>query len=138
MRPCAAFPGQQMTQWFDIWNTADFSEQEELQTVGRRESGTGLRAVLERKAAILGGRWEFLVLVGISQGAATSVHALLNLDLPPPTAQVRTRRLGAFLRFSCRILFPGRSLADTRRALDLDDAPNHEGGIRNTFILLEH
>ncbi|KAK8089531.1 acyl-protein thioesterase [Apiospora hydei] len=140
MRPCAAFPGQQMTQWFDIWNTADFSEQEDLQAVGLRESVTGLRAVLEREAAILGGRWELLVLAGISQGAATSVHTLLNLnlDLSPSTAQTGTRRLGAFLGFSCRMPFPGRSLADTRKALDLDDAPDHDEVLRNTPILLEH
>ncbi|KAK7951894.1 acyl-protein thioesterase [Apiospora aurea] len=122
MRPCAAFPGQQMTQWFDIWNTADFSEQEDLQAVG-------LRAVLEREAAICR-----------RQGAATSVHTLLNLNLslPQSTAQTGTRRLGAFLGFSCRMPFPGRSLADTRKALDLDDVPDHDEVLRNTPILLEH
>ncbi|KAK7924623.1 hypothetical protein PG985_006677 [Apiospora marii] len=61
MRACAAFPGQHMTQWFDTRNTADFSEQEDLQAIGLRESVTGLRAVLEREAAVLDGRWDLLV-----------------------------------------------------------------------------
>ncbi|KAK8139931.1 acyl-protein thioesterase [Apiospora sp. TS-2023a] len=138
MRACAAFPGQHMTQWFDIWNTADFTEQEGLQAIGLRESVAGLRAVLEREAAILGGRWDLLVLAGISQGAATSVHTLLNLDQPPSAGQAGPRRLGAFLGFSCRMPFPGRSLADTRKELGLEGVPDHDEIIRNTPILLEH
>lgn len=138
MRACAAFPGQHMTQWFDIWNTADFSEQEGLQAIGLRESVAGLRAVLEREAAVLGGRWDLLVLAGISQGAATSVHTLLNLDLPPPAYPTGPRRLGAFLGFSCRMPFPGRSLAGTRKVLGLEGVPDHDEIIQNTPVLLEH
>ncbi|KAK6865800.1 Phospholipase/Carboxylesterase family protein [Apiospora arundinis] len=142
MRECAAFPGQAMTQWFDIWNTTDFSEQEGLQAIGLRESVTGLRALLEREAALLGGRWDLLVLAGISQGAATSVHTLLNLDLPPPPPTASgpnaTRRLGAFLGFSCRMHFPGRTLAETRKVLSLEGSPDHDEVIRNTPVLLEH
>lgn len=58
MRACAAFPGRHMTQWFDIWNTTDFSEQEGLQAIGLRESARGLRAVLEREAAVLGNQYK--------------------------------------------------------------------------------
>ncbi|KAK8095414.1 phospholipase/carboxylesterase family protein [Apiospora kogelbergensis] len=141
LRECAAFPGQAMTQWFDIWNTNDFAEKEGLQAIGLRESVTGLRAVLDREAALLGGRWDLLVLAGISQGAATNVHTLLNLNPPPPPytgGKNGTRRLGAFLGFSCRMPFPGRSLPETRKVLSLEGTPDHDEAIRNTPVLLEH
>lgn len=73
------------------------------------------------------------MLAGISQGAATSVHTLLNLSLPPGV-----ERLGAFLGFSCRMPFPGRSLVETRKVLSLDGVPKTDEVIRNTPILLEH
>ncbi|KAK7969780.1 Alpha/Beta hydrolase protein [Apiospora saccharicola] len=119
--------------WFDIWHTADFTEQEGLQ-----ESVAGSRAVLEREASILGGRWDLLVLAGISQGAATSVHTLLNLDQPPFADQAGPHRLGAFPGFSCRMPFPGRSLADTRKVLGWEGVPDHDGIILNTPVLLKH
>lgn len=130
--PCAAFPGQAMSQWFDVFNVADFTLREELQAVGLRESVAGLRALLGREAALLGGRWNNVVLAGISQGAATSVHTLLNL--------AAGQSLGAFLGFSCRMPFPGRTLADTRSILDLEGKPNDidDDAVRNTPVLLEH
>ena len=133
---CAAFPGQTTTQWFDIFNAADFSEQEDLQAIGLRESVASMRAILEREAAILADRWDCLVLAGISQGAATNVHTLLNLNLT--TSRNRMRRLGAFLGFSCWLPFPGRTLAESRNALGLEDTPDNDEVVRNTPILLEH
>ncbi|RSM07045.1 hypothetical protein CEP52_005419 [Fusarium oligoseptatum] len=75
----AAFP-----QWFDIWNAQNFAEREELQAVGLRVSVQRIRDILADEAALLEGHWDRIVLAGISQGAATSVHTLLNLDIPGP------------------------------------------------------
>ncbi|KAI5854496.1 Phospholipase/Carboxylesterase family protein [Durotheca rogersii] len=136
IRACAASPRQTMTQWFDIWNVADFSEQEDLQAIGLRESVASLGVILEREAAILGDQWDCLVLAGISQGAATNVHTLLNLNLT--TGQNGMRRLGAFLGFSCRMPFPGRTLTETRSVLGLEATPDNDEVIRNTPVLLEH
>jgi len=138
-RQCAAFPGEKMSQWFDIWNVNNFAEKEELQAVGLRESVASIRQVLVNEAALLGGCWNRIVLAGISQGAATSVHILLNLNLPSPReGQQAPRRLAAFLGFSCRMPFPGRTLADTRKVLELDGAPDDDEILRNTPVLLEH
>ncbi|KAL2071936.1 hypothetical protein VTL71DRAFT_13171 [Oculimacula yallundae] len=142
-RESVAFPGNKMSQWFDIWNVNNFSEREELQATGLRESVAGIRRLLESEATILGGQWDRLVLAGISQGGATSVHTLLALSLPPVVIegegqQEVPRRLGAFLGFSCRMPFPGRSLTDTRRVLALDGVPDTDEVIRNTPMLLEH
>ncbi|KAH7305988.1 phospholipase/carboxylesterase family protein [Stachybotrys elegans] len=126
-------PGQQWPQWFDIWNTADFSLREELQAEGLRSSVDRIRQLLAQEAALLGGRWDRIILAGISQGAATSVHTLLNLDIPQPGGG-----LAAFMGFSCRMPFPGRSLQDTRKVLQLDNVPEHADVLRNTPILLEH
>lgn len=143
IRPSASFPGDKLPQWFDICNVSDFSVREELQAEGLRESVTGILRILASDAATLGGQWHRLVLAGISQGAATSVHTLLNLNLPVAIGadgQQIPGRLGAFLGFSCRMPFPGRSLAETRRILALEVHPyNDENDIlQNTPVLLEH
>lgn len=139
MRWCAAFPGERISQWFDIWNVSNFSDREELQAAGLRESVASIRRILADEAGRLGGRWDRLVLAGISQGAATSVHTLLNLSLPPAVVgQQVARRLGAFLGFSCRMPFPGRSLTETRKVLGLEGIPDTDEVLRNTPVLLEH
>lgn len=151
-RPCVSSAGQTTaTQWFDIWSVADFSDHEDQQAPGLRDSVVGLRAVLAREAATLGGRWDRLVLAGISQGAATGVHALLNLPVDGRESLggdggsgsgSGSGGLGAFLGFSCRMPFPGRTLAETRAVLALGGGSG--GGdsddevIRNTPVLLEH
>ena len=139
MRECVAFSGEEISQWFDIWNVNNLSDHEELQVTGLRESVASIRRALANEAVMLGGHWDRLVLAGISQGAATSVHTLLNLSLPLAVeGQQVSRRLGAFLGFSCRMPFPGRSLAETRNVLGLEGAPNNDEILRNTPVLLEH
>lgn len=140
VRQCAAFPGDKIPQWFDIWNVSNFSEREELQATGLRESVASTRRILASEATLLGGQWDRLVLAGISQGAATGVHTLLNLSLPPAVEEGQSvpRRLGAFVGFSCRMPFPGRSLAATRRVLGLEGVPDTDEILRNTPVLLEH
>ncbi len=139
IRECFAFPGHKLSQWFDVWNVRNFAEQEEHQATGLRESVPSIRRILANEAAVLGGRWDRVVLAGISQGAATSVHTWLNLSLPL-TDEVRPeqRRLGAFLGFSCRMPFPLRSLAETRNVLSLEGVSDNDELIRNTPVLLEH
>lgn len=138
LNQCAANPTQSWHQWFDIWNVQDFSQREELQAVGLRQSVSLIRRVLAQEAAVLGGRYDRIILAGISQGAATSVHTLLNLQIPAPVDGRATRGLAAFLGFSCRMPFPGRTLADTRKILSLDQVPQDDATIRQTPILLEH
>ncbi|KAK0633846.1 Alpha/Beta hydrolase protein [Immersiella caudata] len=93
------------------------ANREELQAVGLREVVPALKRLLADEAALLGGRWDRIVLAGISMGAATSVHILFNLDLP--------------------------DLAGMRSALALPDAPGDDRvlrntPVRNTPVLLEH
>lgn len=140
----AAWPQDVWSQWFDVFNTDNFQDREELQAEGLRNSVAGMQKILAKEAANLDGRWDRIILAGISQGAATSVHTLFNLNLkdvePQASEDVQNRSLGlgAFLGFSCRLPFPGRSLAETRRVLDLPDVPDHDDVLRNTPILLEH
>ncbi|RYP47841.1 hypothetical protein DL768_006158 [Monosporascus sp. mg162] len=137
IRRCAARPGDRMRQWFDIWNVGNFLDKEELQATGLRESVIGIRRILANEAAALGEHWDRVILAGISQGAATSVHTLLNLNIPAGP-QNTPRRLGAFLGFSCRMPFPGRTLPETREVLGLEDATDCDEILRNTPVLLEH
>ncbi|KAI1209389.1 alpha/beta-hydrolase [Annulohypoxylon truncatum] len=132
-RKCASSP-ETWPQWFDVWDVRDFALNEELQAVGLREVVPAIRRVLADEAARLGGRWDRLVLAGISMGGATSAHVLFNLDVPPEAGG----RLGAFVGFSCRCPFAGRSLAGMRGVLSLEGVPDHGRVVQNTPVLLEH
>ncbi|UNI18716.1 hypothetical protein JDV02_004969 [Purpureocillium takamizusanense] len=146
--PCRTAPGDQVSQWFDIWDVRDFSDHEHHQAEGLKPSVARIRNLLAEEAALLEGRWDRIILAGISQGAATATHTLLNLNIPkaatttttppPPQGEVLPRRLAAYMGFSCRMPFPGRSLGDTRGVLGLADAPTDNEVLRNTPILLEH
>ncbi|KAI1196032.1 acyl-protein thioesterase [Nemania serpens] len=146
IRDCAALPGSGWSQWFDIWDTRDFAEREYIQAPGLKESVASIRSIIATEITSLDGRSDRVILAGISQGAATAVHTLLNLNSnEAPYQQQEPRetakpRLAAFLGFSCRMPFPGRALAETRRIVDLEGAPaSHDDGmIRNTPVLLEH
>jgi len=142
-RACEALAGEEIPQWFDICDVSDFTLKEELQAAGLKESVTSIQYVLANEAARLNGRWDRIVLAGISQGGATSVHTLLNLSIPvtlDADGKEVPRRLGALIGFSCTLPFPGRSLVETRQILDIvkqaDSCENEI--IRNTPVLLEH
>lgn len=132
--------GDKVSQWFDIWNVRDFSDREEIQVYGLKESVKLVRRVLAVEAKILKGRWDRIVLAGFSQGAATATHILLNQTVPTEADDgiKLTGGLGAYMGFSCRMPFPGRDLAGTRKVLGLEDVPDDDEVIRKTPILLEH
>ncbi|KUI59160.1 Acyl-protein thioesterase 1 [Cytospora mali] len=138
LKPCER-PGnpQCMSQWFDVWDHLNLKVREELQAPGLKESVERIRNVIAEEAARLGGRYDKVVLMGISQGGATSVHTLLNLGLP--AGYQGPRRLGAFVGIACRMPFPGRSLGDTRAVLGLNSTYTRSDEIiRNTPVMLEH
>ncbi|XXG99276.1 hypothetical protein Hte_005613 [Hypoxylon texense] len=133
LRQCASAP-EAWRQWFDVWDVGDFAANEGLQAEGLRDVVPSIRRILADEAARLGGRWDRVVLAGISMGGATSAHVLFNLDVPPAAGG----RLGGFIGFSCRCPFAGRDLAGMRAVLGLDDVPDHGRAVQNTPVLLEH
>ncbi|KAI0977270.1 phospholipase/carboxylesterase family protein [Xylaria arbuscula] len=120
--------GYTCPQWFDTWNVRNLAEKEELQAPGLKDVIPKFRRMLADEAARLGGRYDRVVLAGISMGCATSAHLLFNLTEP----------LGAFMGFSGRCPFYGRSLQQMREILGLDDVPDHDDVLRKTPMLLEH
>lgn len=135
-KPCAR-PGMppSMSQWFDVWDHLKLQDHEELQAPGLRESVDRIRKLIAEEASKLGGRYDKIVLMGLSQGGTTITHTLLNLGLPETYSG--PKRLGAFVGVACRMPFPGRSLNDTRKILDLEGTPSDEL-LLNTPVLLEH
>ncbi|KAK8144535.1 hypothetical protein G3M48_005652 [Beauveria asiatica] len=131
-RQCLAVP-ERWPQWFDVWDPRDFAEREELQLEGLREVVPQIRDLLANEAATLDGRWDKVIIAGISMGGATSVHTLFNLEVPTPEG-----RLGAFLGFSARCPFAGRGLEGMRQVLGLSHVPDDNIVLANTPILLEH
>ncbi|PKS10953.1 hypothetical protein jhhlp_002712 [Lomentospora prolificans] len=148
----ASRPKDRINQWFDVWNVRDYSEKEELQAPGLSESVVYIRRLLEQEAAALGGRWDRVVLAGISQGGATSMHTLLNLkassmqtgtsDGAGPDPGRKRPSLGAVIGVSCRLPLPRSTLAETRRALGIWEGGETDDDeievLKNTPILLEH
>ncbi|KAK3332697.1 Alpha/Beta hydrolase protein [Cercophora scortea] len=129
-----ASSGDTWRQWFDTWNVRDFADREELQVPGLQEMVPAIQRLIAGEAAQLGGRFDRVVLAGISMGAATSTHTLFNIDVPAEGGG----RLAAFLGFSGRCPFVGRDLAGMRAVLGLKGVPGHADVLRNTPILLEH
>ncbi|GAM41969.1 hypothetical protein TCE0_043f15524 [Talaromyces pinophilus] len=132
-RQCATSPDI-WPQWFDVWNVRNFADHEELQAVGLKEVVPAIRNILNNEASLLGERLDRVVLAGISMGAATSVHTLFNLNI----SDTQGGRLAAFLGFSCRCPFAGRTLSGMRSVLGLEGVPEHDNVLRNTPMLLEH
>lgn len=132
-RKCASSPDV-MPQWFDVWNVCDFADNEELQAFGLQEVVPVIRSIIHAEAVVLGGDYTKVILAGISMGAATSVHTLFNLTIPEQGGG----RLGAFLGFSCRCPFAGRSLAQMRSTLALRETPEHTRVLETTPMLMEH
>nr|RBQ98665.1 hypothetical protein FVER53263_13946 [Fusarium verticillioides] len=131
-RKCASSPDV-WNQWFDVWNVRNLSENEDLQAEGLKEVVPKIRDILAKETNDLNGRWDKVILMGISMGSATSVHTLFNLDIPTPD-----KKLGAFIGFSGRCPFAGRSLDEMRKTLQLDSSPTHSDVLKNTPMLLEH
>ncbi|KAJ9655735.1 hypothetical protein H2198_005441 [Neophaeococcomyces mojaviensis] len=143
MRSCAIDHGDLWSQWFDVWTLKDFKEREQLQTAGLRESVSSIRKVIRNEVEMLGERAERVVLMGISQGAALGVHALLNLNLKHVRMEGEAEvdaplRLGALIGFAGWMPFVGRSLAELRAVLELEDVPEGYEVLKNTPVLLEH
>lgn len=152
-KPCAAssssssswFTPPSMSQWFDVWDHLNLTAREMLQQPGLRDSAERVRGLVAAEAGRLGGRWDRIVLVGISQGGATGVHTLLNLVVPEMVGGEgdartrRTRRLGAFVGVACRLPFPGRALAETRGVLGLQGVEEGDDEVvRCTPVMLQH
>ena len=66
---------EEMDEWFDIYSLSDPSTQEELQVEGLRDSIKHILDIIDKEVElVLPGN---IVLLAISQGCATAIHALL-------------------------------------------------------------
>jgi predicted esterase len=90
----------------------DFAEDQDLQVPGLRNNVPALIQVLKQEAASLGGRWDRVILAGISQGAAVSMHVLANLEVLVPEAR---NGLAAYMAFSSRTPFAAQSEGDVTK-----------------------
>ena len=66
---------EEMDEWFDIYSLTDPSMQEELQVQGLRDSVKHILDIIIKEIEFVPAR--NIVLLGISQGCATAIHALL-------------------------------------------------------------
>ncbi|KAL8651989.1 MAG: hypothetical protein Q9226_004457 [Calogaya cf. arnoldii] len=73
-RYSTVFQGE-MDEWFDIYSLTNPSTQEELQVEGLRDSIKHILEIIDREAEVV--LPSNIVLLGISQGCATAIHALL-------------------------------------------------------------
>lgn len=136
LRPLARFPGEIASQWFDTWDISRLELREELQIAGLRESVRSIREIVQREVELLGGRWERVVLAGVSQGGATAAHVLLNLNV---AGERGGKRIGGLMTFCSRMPFPGRGLEETRAVLGLGLVPGGDDEVvRNTPVLGQH
>lgn len=140
-----AATGDKTYQWFDVWDMQDPEEREAVQRGGLADSVGRVGRLLREEAGVLG-RWEEVVVAGISQGGAAGLQTVMNLD----GRREGLERIGAVMGFSCRLPFLRETLAETRAEVGVwrqdEGAEGGEGQeehgpdrfFRNTPILLEH
>ncbi|KAF2663957.1 alpha/beta-hydrolase [Microthyrium microscopicum] len=78
----------EMSQWFDIWTVENPQEKLNIQQTGLQESIMEVLDLISEEGKLV--RSDHIILAGISQGCATAIHALFNLDY----------KLGAFVGLS--------------------------------------
>ncbi|KAI0465604.1 phospholipase/carboxylesterase family protein [Xylaria cf. heliscus] len=98
--------------WCDSRNR---NQADAFPTFRSRGPKTWPRWMVLNEVAVLGGRWDRIVLAGISMSGATSSHFLINLKEP----------LGSFMEFSAWLF-------------GLEDVPDHDDILRKSPVLLEH
>lgn len=132
IRPLARHHGARISQWFDTWDIGNLSEKQELQIDGLRESVESIKEILDEEVDGLAGKWGNVVLAGLSQGGATVVHTLINLE--------NKKSVGGLMVFSGRMPFPGKGLRETREVLGLLDGDEDEGDevVKGTPALVQH
>ncbi|KAK3900523.1 Alpha/Beta hydrolase protein [Staphylotrichum tortipilum] len=128
-RPAGA-PPLEVPQWFDVWSPRDFREREELQLEGLREVVPAVKGLVEKEVEGLGRERGKVVLAGISMGAATGVHTLLNMG--------GDKGLGGFMGFCARCPFAGRGPGEMRGMLGIGGVEDGDGVVKGTPVLLEH
>jgi predicted esterase len=72
--------GVEMPQWFDIWSLENPEDGSETQAAGLKRSTARILALIELEARLV--PHQHIFLAGLSQGCATAVYALLQLDQP--------------------------------------------------------
>jgi predicted esterase len=169
LRESARFPDAKATpQWFDVWDQRNHAEREAVQVEGLRESVQLIQGIVKNEVTLLDGRWESIVLAGLSQGGATVVHTLLNTHRSTVGGVERLgraeARVGALMGFSTYLplqdvlgmlplrnsMLPDldtipsagveewRKLDKIRKALGLNGGEGDNEAVLNTPILLEH
>ncbi|CAD6594625.1 MAG: hypothetical protein ASARMPRED_001361 [Alectoria sarmentosa] len=81
---------EEMDEWFDLYSLSNPSAREELQTEGLKDSVGFLQNLIRDEISLLDSDASRIILMGISQGCATALVAML----------VRQRKLGGFIGFS--------------------------------------
>lgn len=94
-----------MDEWFDIYSLTDPSAREELQVQGLRDSVGFLRNLIRDEIELLGGDASHLFIMGISQGCATGLLAML----------VGRCKLGGFIGLSGWMPFRAQIEATSRK-----------------------
>lgn len=100
--------GVEMSQWFDMWSTANPEEREDIPLAGLNDSVHFLLDIISREAEVLGDS-KRIILGGISQGCATAIHALFKSNVGS---------LGGFVGL-CSWLPTKSGLKDARKLLGL-------------------
>jgi predicted esterase len=71
---------EEFPQWFDTASTTDTASRPELQIPGLRDAVKHTAEIVNSEVALLEGKYENVVLGGISMGCATAIWTLLSLN----------------------------------------------------------
>lgn len=124
-----------MTQWFDMWSVEDPDEEWQDQVVDLSKSVQILVEIIKQEVSILG-KASKVIVAGISQGAATAAHAVLQTECAGFVA------LSSWFALSCeveRIISEQTQLVDRSQRIVQLTTPGVDGLSREGLpVFLAH
>lgn len=120
-------------QWFHVSDGKNRSANEDEQAAGLRTIIPEIKRILCEEAAKLGGRWDRLILAGLSMGAATSLQTFLSLHI----TETDGGHLGAVICIAGKCHLESRGLNGIREAVG-GNVPEGSAVLITTPVLLEH
>lgn len=129
-----------------IWwrgNTDDGDEERRLRNMlpGLRERVRELQKVIRNEAAMLGGRWDRIILGGIGHGAGMAMMTLMSLEgnLSMNVAGNRPQQLGCFVGISGEMPMSDTRLSSTQQLFSPNGIPLAENQVlKKTPVLLQY
>jgi hypothetical protein len=131
--------------WSRDTDDADLARRERSILPDLRERIKELEKVIRNEVAVLGGRWDRVIMAGIGHGAGMAMATLISLGIPSGDSSTsniggsKPQPLGCFVGISCEMPLPGATPFAARQLLFPDSVmPENNDVWTKTPVLLQY